>query len=77
MKQNDGFSVALQRTKTPPAKHHTIGGGGGHLLQIDVQCASVIAHGGEFVLGQWPPSRMQRAIGEIKTADGAKTGIQE
>ena len=77
VKQNDGISVAVQRTKSPRAKPDTIGRGRRYLLQIGIQCARVMAHGGRFLFGQWPPSRMQRAVGNINPADGAKTGIQQ
>ncbi len=77
VKQNDGISVAVQWTNSPRAKYDTVRRCGGHLLKIGVQCASVMSHGGKFVFGQWPPRGMQRPVGEINTADGAKIGIQE
>jgi len=36
-----------------------------------------LAHGGEFVVGQWPPGGMQRSISDIDAADRAKNRIQQ
>jgi hypothetical protein len=47
------------------------------ILQIRVKSAEVLAHLSFFLQGHWSSCRMQRAVGDKDSDDGAESSVQK
>ena len=77
VKENDRISVSVPRTDGPGAECDRIGRGDENVLQIGVDCMSGVDHGG-FIFGRERTTRrVQCAVGDPDSSDGAEREIED
>ena len=77
VEQEDGVSVGLVRMDDPGAEDDVAGRGDGDVDEIGVEGVDGLANSGGFIFGEFAAGRVERAVGQIDSADDAEGDVQQ
>lgn len=76
VKEDDGISVGVPRMDGPGTEHDRVGRGDGNVLQIGVEGVGGVDHGGFIFWRKRTTRRVQCAVGDPDSSDGAEGEIE-
>jgi hypothetical protein len=76
VKEDDGISVSVPRMDGPGTEHDRVGRGDGNVLQIGVEGVGGFDHGGFIFERERTTRRVQCAVGDPDSSDGAEGEIE-